>query len=185
MESTVAEPTRQKWIFDSAHSEIEFKVRHMMVSNVRGFFTQFDGSIYTSNDDFTTAEIDFVIYTGSVDTGNQDRDNHLKNADFFNVEKYPEISFQAVSIEKVDNDGSYELWGNLTITGITKKIKLDVEFGGILKDPWGNEKAGFTITGKINRSDFHLNWNTVLETGGMLVSDEVKINAEVQLMRSM
>ena len=176
--------TRQKWVFDPAHSEIEFKVRHMMVSNVRGFFTQFDASIYTTNDDFMTAEIDCVIYSGSVETGNQDRDTHLKSADFFNAETYPQISFQAVSVENVDHDGSFELWGNLTITGITKKIKLDVEFGGIQKDPWGAEKAGFTITGKINRGDFNLKWNAVLESGGVLVSDEVRINAEVQLVRS-
>ena len=174
---------REKWIIDPVHSEIDFKIRHLMITNVKGSFKEFDASIYTTGNDFLTAEVDCWINAASVDTGNEDRDTHVKSADFFDVEQFPQITFKADTYEKVDGDGSFELWGGLTIKGITKKIKLDVEFGGIMKDPWGNEKAGFTINGKINRKDFDLNWNTALETGGVLISDEVKINCEIQLKR--
>ena len=176
--------TREKWVIDPSHSEIEFKVKHLMVTYVRGSFKEFEASIYTTADNFMTAEIDCWINTSSVDTGSADRDAHIKGADFFDAENHKEITFQANTVENVDNDGSYELWGNLMIKGITKKIKLDVEFGGIVKDPWGNEKAAFTINGKINRKDWGLSWNTALEAGGVLVSDEVKISCEIQLMRS-
>ena len=174
---------REKWIIDPVHSEIDFKIRHLMITNVKGNFKEFDASIYTTGNDFLTAEVDCWINAASVDTGNEDRDTHVKSADFFDVEQFPQITFKADTYEKVDGDGSFELWGVLTIKGITRKIKLDVEFGGIMKDPWGNEKAGFTINGKINRKDFDLNWNTALETGGVLISDEVKINCEIQLKR--
>lgn len=180
----MAETTKEKWVIDPSHSEIEFKVKHLMVTNVKGSFKEFEASIYTTNDNFMTAEIDCWINAASVDTGNTDRDKHVKSADFFDVENHAQITFQADTVENVDNDGSYELWGNLTIKGITKKIKLDVEFGGIVKDPWGNEKAGFSINGKINRKDWELNWNAALEAGGLLVSEEVRINCEIQLVRS-
>jgi len=176
--------TKQKWVIDPDHSEIEFKVRHMMVTNVRGKFSEFDANIVTTNDDFMTAEIDCFINAASVSTGVKDRDNHLKSADFFDVEKFPQISFQADSVENIDDDGSYELWGYLTIKDVKRKIKLDVEFGGIQKDPWGNEKAGFSINGKINREDFGLTWNTALETGGVLVGVEIRVNAEIELSRA-
>lgn len=176
--------TRQKWVIDPTHSEIEFKIRHLMVSNVKGSFSEFDASIYTTNDDFMSAEVDCFVNVSSINTGNADRDKHLVGPDFFDVEKYPQISFRADSVENVDNDGSYELWGNITIKDVTKKIKLNVEFGGIQKDPWGNEKAGFTINGKLNRGDFGLTWNAPLEAGGVLLSDEVKIAVELQLVRS-
>ena len=175
--------TKEKWVIDPTHSEIEFKVKHLMVTNVKGKFKEFEASIYTTNDDFMSSEIDCFINAASIDTGNTDRDNHLRGADFFDVENHPQLSFQADTVENVDKDGSYELWGNLTMKGISKKIKLDVEFGGIVKDPWGNEKAAFSINGKINRKDWGLNWNAALETGGVLVSEEVKINAEIQLVR--
>ena len=131
-----------------------------------------------------SAEIDFWMNPASISTGSADRDAHLAGADFFDVENYKEITFIANTYENVDNDGSYELYGDLTIKGITKRIKLDVEFGGVMKDPWGNEKAGFSINGKIIRKDWGLNWNAALETGGVLVSDEVRINCEVQLLKS-
>ena len=175
---------KEKWVIDTTHSEIEFKVKHLMVSNVKGRFREFDASIYTTGNDFMSVEIDCWINTASVDTGNEDRDKHIRNADFFDVENHHQITFLANTVECVDNDGSYELWGELTIKGISKKIKLDVEFGGVVKDPWGNEKAIFSINGKINRKDWGLNWNAALETGGLLVSEEVKINCEIQLKRS-
>lgn len=177
-------PTKTKWIIDPIHTEIGFKVRHLMITNVKGFFKEFDASIYTTGDDFMTAEIDFWLNPASIDTGSADRDTHLKSADFFDTENYKEISFKANTYENVDKDGSYELWGELTIKGISRKIKLDVEFGGVEKDPWGNEKAGFSINGKINRKDWELNWNAVLETGGLMVSNDVSIMCEVQLVKS-
>ena len=136
---------REKWVIDPTHSEISFKIKHLMISNVKGRFKQFEASIYTSGDNFMSAEIDCWIDVSLVDTNSPDRDNHLKGPDFFDAAQHPQISFQSNSVENVDNDGSYELWGNLTIKGIVKKIKLDVEFGGVVKDPWGNEKAAYGI----------------------------------------
>lgn len=175
--------TKTKWEFDPTHTEIAFKVKHMMITNVKGIFTEYNGSIYTTGDDFNTVEIDFWIDPASLETNTEQRNAHLKSADFFDIEHHKEITFTSNTIEKVDNDGSYELWGELTIKGITKKIKLDVEFGGVLKDPWGGERAGFTINGKINRKDWGLNWNTVLEAGGVLVGDTVNIACEVELVK--
>ena len=174
---------KTKWGIDPAHSEIAFKVKHLMITNVKGVFTKFDASIYTTAEDFMTAEIDFWMDPGSVSTGSPDRDGHMKSADFFDVENHKQITFVANTYENVDGDGSYELWGDLTIKGITKRIKLDVEFGGVMKDPWGNHKAGFTINGKINRKDWGLNWNAALETGGVLVSEEVAISCDIQLVK--
>ncbi|MDB5201189.1 MAG: polyisoprenoid-binding protein [Ferruginibacter sp.] len=175
---------KEKWVIDSTHSEIGFKIRHLMITNVKGYFKEFDASIYTTGDDFMSAEIDCWINASSVDTGNADRDKHLKGPDFFDPEQFPQINFVANTYENVDGDGSYELWGDLTIKGISKKIKLDVEFGGVMKDPWGNEKAGFSINGKINRKDWGLNWNAALEAGGVMLSDDVHISCEIQLIRS-
>lgn len=175
--------TKTKWGIDPAHSEIGFKVKHLMIANVRGSFKEFDASIYTTGEDFLTAEIDFWINPASINTGDEKRDAHLKSADFFDVENFKELNFIAGSYENVDKDGSYELYGELTIKGISKKIKLDVEFGGVMKDPWGNHKAVFCINGKINRKDWGLNWNTALETGGVLVSEDVWINCEVELAK--
>ena len=174
---------KTKWGIDPAHSEIAFKVKHLMITNVKGVFKEFDGSVYTNGKDFITSEIDFRLNTASIDTGAADRDTHLKSADFFDIENHKQISFTGKSFKKVDNDGSFTLFGDLTIKDITKPIKLDVEFGGVMKDPWGNEKAGYAINGKFNRKDWDLNWNASLDAGGVLVSDEVKINCEVQLVK--
>lgn len=174
---------KEKWVIDPMHSEISFKIRHLMITNVQGSFKDFDATIYSTGDDFTTAEIDCWINVASVDTGNEERDGHIKSEEFFDAANFPQILFEATGYENVDNDGSYELYGDLTIKGFSKKIKLDVEFGGVVKDAWGNEKAGFTINGKVNRKDWGLNWNATLETGGVLISDEVKISCEIQLMR--
>ena len=173
---------KTKWGLDAAHSEIAFKVKHLMISNVKGAFKEFDASIFTTGEDFMTAEIDFWLNPASIETGALDRDAHLKSADFFDVENHKQITFIGNNYEKVDED-SYTLYGDLTIKGITKQIKLDVEFGGVMKDPWGNEKAGFTINGKINRKDWGLNWNAALEAGGVLVGEEIKISCEVELQK--
>jgi polyisoprenoid-binding protein YceI len=172
-----------KWQIDPVHSEIGFKVKHLMITNVKGTFKEFDASIYTTGEDFMTSEIDFWLNPASIDTGDQKRDTHLKSPDFFDVENHKQISFTGNTYEKVDDDGSYTLYGDLTIRGIKKQVKLDVEFGGVMKDPWGNEKAGFSINGKINRNDWGLNWNAALEAGGVLVSNDVLISCEVQLIK--
>lgn len=174
--------TRTTWNIDPTHSEIGFRVRHMMITNVSGSFEKFNAKVETEGDDLTTAQIEFTAETASITTNNTDRDNHLRSDDFFNAEKFPELKFKSTKVEKED-DENYVLHGDLTIRDVTKPVKFDVEFGGIGKDPWGNEKAGFTLSGKIRRTDFNLNWNAALETGGVLVSEEVKILAEVQFVK--
>ena len=166
---------------DQAHSEISFKVRHLMIAHVKGGFRKFDASIYTTGKDFSTAEVDLWIDVASINTGDEKRDAHLKSADFFDAENHKQISFVSSSIAKKDMEGNHDLWGELTMLGNTKNIKLNINLGGIVNDPWGNEKAGFTVTGKIKRSDWGLTWNASLETGGLMVSDDVEILCEVEL----
>jgi polyisoprenoid-binding protein YceI len=174
--------SKTKWTLDPAHSEVTFKVKHMMITNVTGLLTDYTVEALTEDEDFSKAEITFTGKLNSINTGNEQRDTHLRSADFFDVEKNPEVIFKSTSCSKSGDD--IKLKGDLTIKGITKPITLDVEFGGIGKDPWGNTKAGFTISGKLNRKDFGLNWNATLETGGVLVSDEVKIASEIQLVKA-
>ncbi|MBK8568175.1 MAG: YceI family protein [Saprospiraceae bacterium] len=173
-----------KWSIDQAHSEIAFKVRHLMISQIRGVFKVFDASIYTTGKDFTNAEIDIWMDTSSVSTGDAGRDEHLKSEDFFNAEIYPQIRFTASTMQKSDapGPGMYEVWGELTMVGITKRIKLELHFGGLANDPSGKERAGFSVKGTINRKDWGLEWNTVLEAGGLVVSDEVAISCDVELI---
>lgn len=172
--------TTAKWVLDPAHSELTFKVRHMMITNVKGEFKSF--SIDVDGEDITKAKFDVKIDAASINTNNDQRDEHLRSADFFDTEKFGELTFTTAST-KAKGDDEFELTGDLTIKGITKEVKLDAEFGGINKDPWGNEKAGFSFEGKINRKDWELNWNAALEAGGVLVSDEVKIYGEVQFVK--
>jgi polyisoprenoid-binding protein YceI len=182
MEKTKA-TAQTKWSLDQAHSEIAFKVRHLMIAHVKGAFKAFDASIYTIAKDFKTANINLWIDTSSITTGDEKRDEHLKSADFFDVQNHNQITFTSSSIEKANLEGTHLLWGKLTMKGITKNVKLTLQFGGIVNDPWGNEKAGFTVTGKINRSDWGLIWNATLETGGFMVSEEVIISCEVELTK--
>ena len=154
----------------------------MMFTNISGSFNSFEVTAETGSDDFTDAKIEFKANVNSVSTNNEQRDTHLKSADFFDAENFPAITFSATEI-KLNSLDDYKLTGNLTIKGITKSISLDLENGGLMKDPWGNLKAGFTILGSINRTDFGLVWNAPLETGGVLVSDEVRINCEIQLVK--
>ncbi|MEI7492609.1 MAG: YceI family protein [Bacteroidota bacterium] len=172
---------KTKWSIDRDHSEIGFNVKHLMIARVKGVFKKFDASIYTNEKDFTTAEIDLWIDPSSIDTNNESRDEHLKSADFFDVQKHKQISFLSSTIGEPDHEGNYELWGELTILGITKVIKLNLQFGGIVHDPYGNEKAGFTVTGKISRNDWGLVWNTPIEPAGLMVSEEVAILCEIEL----
>jgi polyisoprenoid-binding protein YceI len=171
------------WTLDPAHAEVQFKIRHLMISHVSGEFESFSVDVQTEEEDFTTAKVTFSANVDSITTGNEQRDNHLKSADFFEAAKYPKIKFVTTKYENVDNDGSYEVYGDLTIRDVTRNIRLDVEFGGIIKDPWGNTRAGFTITGKINRKDYGLQWNAVTESGGVVVGDEVRLHAALEFIR--
>lgn len=171
-----------KWSLDPNHSEIGFKIKHLMITNVSGKFDQFEGEVITEGEDFATAQIEAKIKTASINTNNAHRDEHLRNSDFFEVEKNPEILFSSTKIEKIDND-NFILYGNLTLKGVTKPVKWNVEYSGLTKDPWGGQRAGFTLVGKINRNDFGLSFNAALETGGVVLGEEVKIHSEVQLVR--
>jgi len=170
------------WVIDPSHSEIAFKVKHLMISNVKGSFGEFSGKLITDGDDFSTSEINFQINPASISTGAVDRDGHLKSPDFFDVENYKEITFTSGKLTEKGDD-EFILTGDLAIKGVFQPVKLDVEFGGLMTDPWGNVKAGFTINGKISRSNFGLTWNAALEAGGVLVGDEIKLNLDVQLLK--
>ncbi|MCZ2475078.1 YceI family protein [Aquirufa ecclesiirivi] len=171
------------WALDPTHSEIQFKVKHLMITNVTGGFTDFNVNAESSDETFSDAKINFTAKASSISTGNEQRDAHLASADFFEADKFENISFNSTGIEK-SSDDEFNLLGNLTIKDVTKPVKIHVEFGGVAKDPWGNLKAGFTINTKINRTDFGLNWNAALETGGVLVSEEIKIAGEIQLVKA-
>lgn len=171
-----------KWSIDPMHSEILFKVRHLMISTVTGQFHKFSLEVETENDDFNTAKkIEFSADIDSIDTNNEQRNAHLRSADFFNADQHPKILFSGKNYEVKNDEG--KLHGNLTIAGITEPITLNVEFGGVIVDPQGNTKAGFTISGKLSRKDFGIVYGLAAETGGALLGDEIKINAEIQLVK--
>jgi polyisoprenoid-binding protein YceI len=174
--------SQTKWVLDPAHSELQFKVKHMMITNVSGSFSDFTASLDQEGDSFANASIRFSAKVDSISTGNEQRDGHLKSPEFFDTASHPEITFESTSFTLVEGD-DWKLNGTLTIKGVSHNVSLDVEFGGIQNDPWGNTKSGFSLKGKINRKDFGLNWNAVLETGGVMVSEEVRIHAEIQLLR--
>jgi polyisoprenoid-binding protein YceI len=173
---------KTKWLLDPIHSELQFKIKHLMISNVSGSLKDFNAEVETEEEDFSTASIYLTAQMDSISTNNEQRDAHLRNSDFFEVEKYPELKFRSTKVEKVDSD-TFILQGELTMKGVTKQVKLNVEFNGVVKDPWGNERAAFAVTGKINRTDWGVNFNSVLETGGVMLSEEVKINSEIQLLK--
>ena len=173
---------KTQWLIDTTHSEITFKVKHLMISSVKGAFRKFNAEVSSEGESFSDATVDLDIDVSSIDTGDTQRDAHLRGVDFFDTEKYPNIQFKTVQFENAGS-GIYNLSGNLTMHGVTKPVQLKAELGGIAKDPWGNKKAGFTVEGVINRKDWDLNWNAALEAGGVLVSEEVKIVAEIQLIK--
>ena len=181
MEAT--ETKLMQGVIDSAHTKIQFKVKHLMISNVMGSFKEFEGKASMIENDFTTTKVDVTIKTASIDTEAPDRDAHLKSPDFFDAEKYPEIVFEGSGMTLKDED-NYELKGNLTIKDVTKHITLSVEYGGLMNDPWGNKKAGFSVTGEINRKDWGMEWNAALEAGGVLVGEKVKILCDVEFLIS-
>lgn len=170
------------WAIDPTHSEIGFKVKHMMFTNVSGKFNTFTATIENEDNQFETSTIHFEAEISSIDTNNADRDNHLKSADFFDAEKFPKLSFKSSAVKKI-SENEFEIEGELTVKDVTKTITLATEYSGLMLDPWGNTKAGLSIAGKINRKEFGLTWNAALETGGVLVGEEVKLFVEVQLLK--
>lgn len=170
------------WALDPTHSELLFRVRHLMIASVKGEFRKFNVTLSVDGDDFSTAKINASIDIDSIDTNNADRDGHLKSPDFFDAATHPSMSFVSTSVSN-SGDGNFVVNGDLTIKGTTKPVTLNVEFGGANKDPWGNEKAGYSFSTTINRNDFGLTWNAALETGGVLVSEEVKITGELQFAK--
>ncbi len=170
------------WKLDPTHSEVQFKVKHLMITTVTGYFKKFDLEVVTENDDFNTASrIEFTADIDSITTNNEQRDTHLKSADFFNAEEHSQLRFVGKNYQSSGEEA--KLTGDLTIRGTTKPITLNVEFGGTVVDPYGQSKAGFTVSGKISRKEFGLTWNAVTEAGAVVVSDEIKIHAEIQLVK--
>jgi polyisoprenoid-binding protein YceI len=174
--------TKTKWILDSTHSELGFKIKHLMISHVSGSFQNFQVDAVTDNDDFNTAQIKATVAMASISTNNEQRDAHLRNSDFFEVEKYPKLTFQSTKIEKIDDD-TFILFGELTLKGITKPVQLKVEHSSIINDAWGGERAGFTVTGKIKRSDWGINFGGLTEAGGLALGEDVKLNSEIQMVK--
>lgn len=170
------------WNLDGMHSEIGFKVKHMMITNVSGNFGTFNASAETEGDDFSSAKFVFNAEIDSINTGVADRDGHLKSDDFFNASAYPHMSFKSTGVSKKDEE-NYVITGDLTIRDVTKSVSLNAEFGGITIDPYGQTKAGFSIDGKIKRSEFGLKWSAITEAGSIVVSDDVKLNAELQFIK--
>lgn len=173
--------TKTQWKIDPTHSEVQFKVKHLVISTVTGTFKSFEGQLETEQEDFDNAEVSFSLDVNSIDTNVKDRDNHLKSDDFFSVENYPNITFEG-QLKK--NGSDYKLVGPLTIKDVSREVALDVEYGGTMDDGYGNTKAGFEIKGKINRKDFGLTWNMVTEAGGVVVGDDVKLDLNIQLALS-
>lgn len=171
-----------KWNFDNSHTKIGFSVTHMMITDVVGQFNKFNGSVISDKADFTDAKINFTIDVSSINTDNADRDKHLRSADFFDVEKFPNIKFEGTSLKKIGK-GKYKLSGKFTMLGVTKNVTFDTKFSGIVKDPWGNTRAGFKITGKINRNDWGLKYNSAMDAGGVVIGNQVEILCNVELIK--
>ena len=172
-----------RWVTDPMHSEVQFKVKHLMITTVTGYFGQFNVEVETEDEDFTKAtKVLFTADVDSISTNNEQRDTHLKSADFFDAASHGQVKYEGKNFEKV-GENEYKLHGDLTIRGTTKPVTVNVEFGGIVVDPYGQTKAGFTVTGKINRKDYGLMWDAVTEAGSVVVSDEIKLNCEIQLVK--
>lgn len=170
------------WGFDQSHSNVRFAVSHMVISEVEGNFAKYEGSVKSNKSDFSDAVVEFTIDVNSVNTNDEKRDEHLRNADFFDTEKYPNIIFRSKSITKVDGN-KYKVTGDFTMLGVTKEITLDAKYGGTINDPWGNTKAGFKITGTIDRSDWGLKYNSTMDTGGLMIGNDVDIVCNFELVK--
>ncbi|TWJ00750.1 polyisoprenoid-binding protein YceI [Mucilaginibacter frigoritolerans] len=174
--------TTSKWVIDPMHSEVQFKVKHLVISTVSGFFKSFEGTLETENDDFENANIYFALNIDSIDTNQSQRDEHLKSAEFFDAAQFPQITFKSTSFKKTDDD-EFKLTGDLTVKGVTKTVTLDAEFGGSTDDFYGNTKAGFEVTGKINRKDFGLTWEGITEAGSVVVGEDIKLLINIQFAK--
>ncbi|HEY4325809.1 MAG TPA: YceI family protein [Mucilaginibacter sp.] len=175
--------TATRWAIDPMHSEVQFKVKHLVISTVSGFFKSFEGAMDTVNDDFEDADISFSLDIDSIDTNQSQRDGHLKGADFFDAEKYPKITFKSTSFKKTNDEDEYKLTGDLTIKDVTKSVTLNAEFGGSTDDFYGNTKAGFEVTGKVNRKDFGLTYDPVTEAGSIVLGEDIKLLINVQFAK--
>jgi polyisoprenoid-binding protein YceI len=175
--------TTTLWKIDPTHSEVQFKVKHLVISTVTGSFGSFDGQIETNGNDFKDAKASFTADIDSISTNNEDRDNHLKSDDFFNAEAYPQLKFESTNFEKI-GDQKYKVTGNMTIRDVTQEIELYVVHGGTVGDPYGNTKAGFEVSGTINRKEFGLTWSATTEAGNVVVSDEIKLQLNVQFIKN-
>ncbi len=179
---TMLSTNAETWKFDKSHTTIGFEVSHMVITSVNGKFKEYDGTVTTDGDNWENAQINFTAQVNSIDTDNQDRDKHLKSPDFFAADEYPQMTFVSKSMKKV-GDNKYKLTGDLTIRGKTKEITLDVTHNGTVTDPWGNTRAGFTIEGVVNRFDYGLEWSKTLDTGGLVVGEEVELEIEAELIQ--
>ena len=182
MTATLAVSAPTSWQIDSTHTGVEFAVKHLMISTVTGQFNKFEGSIETYGEDFATAKASFSADIDSISTNNEQRDAHLKNSDFFDAENHPQLTFETATVEKLGGE-DYKIHGLLTMRGVSKKVVLDAELGGITKDPWGNTRVGFSLNGKINRKDFGVSFGLLTETGGVALGDEVKILVNAQFVK--
>jgi len=171
-----------KWVIDPMHSEVQFKVKHLVISTVSGFFKTFEGALETDTDDFEGAKVSFSLDIDSIDTNQAPRDEHLKSAEFFDAAQYPKIEFKSTSFTKTDTD-EFELAGDLTMKGVTKPVKLAVEYGGQTNDFYGNTKAGFEVTGKVNRKEFGLTWDGITEAGSVVVGEDIKLIINLQFAK--
>jgi polyisoprenoid-binding protein YceI len=182
MTAATAVGQQTKWVIDPLHSEIQFKVKHLLISTATGKFKTFEGSVTTEGEDFDNAEINLSIDVKSIDTNQPMRDDHLRNADFFDAPNHPHITFQSTSFKKTAGD-KYILTGNLTMRGVTKQVELNAEFGGLAKDRQGNTKAGFDVSAIINRKEFGVSFNMLTETGGLGLSEDIKLIGSIQLTK--
>ncbi|MEI7492455.1 MAG: YceI family protein [Bacteroidota bacterium] len=176
------ETAKTKWAVDPYHSEILFKVKHLVISTVSGKFEKFEGILLTNGDDWSNAEVVFSADVDSISTGVGDRDGHLKSADFFDAANHSKLTYKSTSFKKTGDD-EFVMNGDMTIRGTTRQIEMKVSFGGIMVDPYGNTKAGFELSGKLSRKEFGLHWNAITEAGGMVVADEVKLALNVELAK--
>jgi len=175
------EAVKTNWLIDPMHSEVHFKVKHLVISTVTGTFKSFAGSMESENEDFQDAAIEFILDVNSIDTNQEQRDGHLKSADFFDAEQFPKISFKSTSFKKVGDE--YELVGDLTLKNVSKLVKFNVEYGGSATDFYGNNKAGFEVSGKISRKEFGLTWDGITEAGAIVVADDIKLQINVQFVK--
>lgn len=173
-----------KWVFDHVHSDVGFQVKHLVISNVRGNFAEYDGHVMFDGKNWDKASVEVTVQMASIDTDNEKRDEHLRSGDFFEVEKYPTMTFKSTKVMAADDDGKFKFMGDLTVKGVTKQVTFDAELQGVVTGPMGKTRAGFSATTTINRQDFNVKWANKLQDGTIVVGDDVKINIELQVIKA-